>query len=110
MKITFVSECQNKALKRTRRVLDGFATRIGAKTWIAHITLDGLTSVRQELSKTATKNTAVAAFDFGKNTLNYYGLLEMQRLFQTKVFIQWLQLAGKAPVELSRQCHELLDF
>lgn len=84
MKITFVSECQNKALKRTRRVLDGFATRIGAKTWIAHITLDGLTSVRQELSKTATKNTAVAAFDFGKKHVELLWVVGNAEAFSDK--------------------------
>jgi CRISPR-associated endonuclease/helicase Cas3 len=32
MMVTFVSQCQKKALNRTRRVLDAFANRIGNNT------------------------------------------------------------------------------
>ncbi len=60
MIVTFVSQCEKKALSRTRRVLDAFANRIGNNTWQTVITEDGLIAVRKLLRKTATKNTAVS--------------------------------------------------
>lgn len=60
MMVTFVSQCQKKALNRTRCVLDAFANRIGDNTWQTVITEDGLIAVKTLLRKTATKNTAVA--------------------------------------------------
>ncbi len=58
--VTFVSQCEKKALNRTRRVLDAFANRIGDNTWQTIITEDGLMAVKTLLRKTATKNTAVS--------------------------------------------------
>ncbi len=60
MIVTFISECENKALKRSRRVLDAFANRIGNNTWQTVITYEGLQAVKKLLRKTATKNTAVS--------------------------------------------------
>lgn len=60
MMVTFVSQCEKKALNRTRRVLDAFANRIGNNTWQTVITEDGLQAVKKLLRKTATKNTAVS--------------------------------------------------
>jgi CRISPR-associated endonuclease/helicase Cas3 len=60
MMVTFVSECEKKALNRTRRVLDAFANRIGSRTWQTIITEEGLRAVKKLLRKTATKNTAVS--------------------------------------------------
>lgn len=60
MMVTFVSECEKKALNRTRRVLDAFANRIGSRTWQTVITEEGLRAVKKLLRKTATKNTAVS--------------------------------------------------
>ncbi len=60
MMVTFVSQCQKKALKRTRRVLDSFANRIGDNTWQTIITQEGLNAVQKLLRKTASKNTAVS--------------------------------------------------
>ncbi|MCP5273884.1 MAG: type I-F CRISPR-associated helicase Cas3 [Burkholderiales bacterium] len=60
MMVTFVSQCQKKALNRTRRVLDAFANRIGDNTWQTVITEEGLIAVKTLLRKTATKNTAVS--------------------------------------------------
>lgn len=60
MMVNFISQCEKKALSRTRRVLDAFANRIGNKTWQTAITEDGLTAVKKLLRKTASKNTAVA--------------------------------------------------
>ena len=58
--VTFVSQCEKKALKRTRRVLDSFANRIGDNTWQTIITKEGLNAVQKLLRKTASKNTAVS--------------------------------------------------
>ena len=58
--VTFVSQCEKKALNRTRRVLDAFANRIGDNTWQTVITQEGLKAVRKLLRKTASKNTAVS--------------------------------------------------
>lgn len=60
MIVTFISQCQKKALNRTRRVLDAFADRIGDNTWQTIITEEGLITVKKLLRKTATKNTAVS--------------------------------------------------
>jgi len=60
MMVTFVSQCQKKALQRTRRVLDTFANRIGDNTWQTIITNEGLQAVLKLLKRTASKNTAVS--------------------------------------------------
>ncbi|MGR3807375.1 type I-F CRISPR-associated helicase Cas3f [Pasteurella testudinis] len=60
MMVIFVSQCEKKALARTRKVLDAFANRIGDNTWQTVITEDGLLTVRQLLRQTASKNTAVS--------------------------------------------------
>ncbi|MDG1904200.1 MAG: type I-F CRISPR-associated helicase Cas3f [Arenicella sp.] len=60
MMVTFVSQCEKKALIRTRRTLDAFADRIGDNTWQTVITQEGLLAVKKLLRKTATKNTAVS--------------------------------------------------
>jgi len=60
MMVTFVSQCEKNALKKTRRVLDAFANRIGDNTWQTVITEDGLITVKSMLRKTASKSTAVS--------------------------------------------------
>jgi len=60
MMVTFISQCEKKALNRTRRVLDSFANRIGDNAWQTVITNEGLNAVRKLLKKTASKNTAVS--------------------------------------------------
>lgn len=60
MMVTFVSQCEKKALKKTRRVLDAFANRIGDNTWQTLITEDGLLTVKKMLRKTASRSTAVS--------------------------------------------------
>ena len=62
MMVTFVSQCEKKALNRTRRVLDSFANRIGDNTWQTVITNEGLGAVKTLLRKTASHNTAVSCF------------------------------------------------
>lgn len=65
MIVTFVSECEKKALPKTRRVLDAFANRIGQRTWQTVITEQGLLAVKKLLRKTASKNTAVSCHRMG---------------------------------------------
>jgi CRISPR-associated endonuclease/helicase Cas3 len=60
MMVTFVAQCEKKALNKTRRVLDAFANRIGSRTWQTVITHEGLQAVKKLLRKTASKNTAVS--------------------------------------------------
>ncbi len=60
MMVTFVSQCEKNALKKTRRVLDAFANRIGDNTWQTLITEDGLETVKKMLRKTASRSTAVS--------------------------------------------------
>ena len=60
MMVTFVSQCEKNALKKTRRVLDAFANRIGDNTWQTVITEEGLQAVKKLLRKTASKSTAVS--------------------------------------------------
>ncbi len=60
MMVTFVSQCEKNALKRTRRVLDSFANRIGDNTWQTIITQEGLNAVQKLLRKSASKSTAVS--------------------------------------------------
>ncbi|OYQ75536.1 type I-F CRISPR-associated helicase Cas3f [Wohlfahrtiimonas sp. G9077] len=60
MIVTFISQCEKKALSRTRRVLDAYANRIGDNVWQTIITQEGLLMVKKLLRKTASKNTAVS--------------------------------------------------
>lgn len=65
MIVTFISECEKKSLKRTRRILDAYANRIGNNAWQTNITEAGLKTVYELLKGntkqgTASKNTAVA--------------------------------------------------
>ena len=53
--VTFISQCEKNALKKTRRVLDAFADRIGDNTWQTVITEQGLLAVKKLLKKTARK-------------------------------------------------------
>lgn len=60
MNILLISECDKRALKESRRILDQFAERRGERTWQTSITEAGLETLRRLLRKTARKNTAVA--------------------------------------------------
>lgn len=60
MNVMLVSQCSKLALVETRRILDQFAERKGDRTWQTAITLQGLTTLRKMLRKTAKRNTAVA--------------------------------------------------
>lgn len=60
MIVTFISQCEKKAIKRTRKILDAFANRIGDNVWQTNITEIGLKTVYELLKSTASKSTAVA--------------------------------------------------
>jgi CRISPR-associated endonuclease/helicase Cas3 len=58
--VVFVSQCEKRALNRTRRVLDAFSDRIGDNTWQTVITEEGLKAVKRLIGQTASKSTAVS--------------------------------------------------
>ncbi|WGO83051.1 type I-F CRISPR-associated helicase Cas3f [Arsenophonus apicola] len=60
MMVTFVSQCEKNALKRTRRILDAFANRIGDNTWQTLITKNGLKTVHKMLRQSASRNSAIS--------------------------------------------------
>ena len=60
MNVMIVSQCTKRALTETRRILDQFAERKGERIWQTAITQQGLNTLRRNLRKTATKNTAIA--------------------------------------------------
>lgn len=68
MNVVLISECSERALVETRRILDQFAERRGERSWQTAITEIGLTTLKQLLRATARKNTAVAChWVHGKN-------------------------------------------
>lgn len=60
MNILLISQCSKNARVETCRILDQFAERKGDAAWQTAITLEGLTTLRRLLRKTARRNTAVA--------------------------------------------------
>lgn len=60
MNVLLISQCDKRALKESRRILDQFAERRGDRTWQTSITQAGLNTLRKLLRSTARKNTAVA--------------------------------------------------
>ncbi len=96
MMVIFVSQCEKNALKKTRRVLDSFANRIGDNTWQTIITGEGLEAVQKLLRKTASKSTAVSCHwirsrsrsDFlwvvgNRNMFNEEGIVPVHRTAKT---------------------------
>ncbi|MDM4015564.1 type I-F CRISPR-associated helicase Cas3f [Roseiconus lacunae] len=60
MIVTFISECRKKSIKKTQRILDTYAYRIGRRTWQANVTEQGLEAIRERLTNEATRSTAIA--------------------------------------------------
>ena len=102
MMVTFVSQCEKKALPKTRRVLDAFANRIGDRTWQTVITNEGLQAVKKLLRKTASKNTAVSCHWMrsrsrvelvwvvgNRNKFNSEGIVPVNRTLKTVINTQW---------------------
>lgn len=76
MMVIFISQCEKKALPKTRRVLDAFANRIGHNTWQTNITKEGLLALKKLLRKTASKiQPSVAIGLGGVNEVSWNGLL-----------------------------------
>ena len=67
MNVLLISLCTKKAREETCRVIDQFAERMGSGTWQTIITLEGVTTLRKLLRKTARRNTAVACHWLKKN-------------------------------------------
>lgn len=102
MMVTFISQCEKKALNKTRRVLDAFANRIGNRSWQTVITNEGLQAVKKLLRKTASKNTAVSchwirsrsrselAWIVGnRSQFNAQGIVPVNRTQKTLMNTQW---------------------
>ncbi|MFY9367867.1 MAG: type I-F CRISPR-associated helicase Cas3f [Desulfomonilia bacterium] len=83
--VIFISECEKKAINKTRQVLDAFANRIGDRTWQTIITREGLMAVRKLLRKTATKNTAVACHLIrGRNRIELVWIVGDRKRFNSQ--------------------------
>ncbi len=88
MMVTFVSQCEKKALKNTRRVLDSFANRIGTRTWQTVITQEGLKSVKKLLRKTASKNSAIAChWHRSRNRSELYWIVGNRKKFNNEGYV-----------------------
>lgn len=74
MHVIFVSQCEKRAIPKTRAIIDGYANRIGDATWSTPITQEALDDVRRQLRKAATRQTAVACY------INY-GVRQMKLLW-----------------------------
>ena len=102
MMVTFVSQCEKKALAKTRRVLDAFANRIGDQTWQTVITEDGLIAVKTLLKKTATKNTAVSCHWIrSRSRRELVWVVGNRRKFNNE---------GLIPVNTTRKNHQHLEW
>ncbi|MGS2873785.1 type I-F CRISPR-associated helicase Cas3f [Enterobacter huaxiensis] len=60
MNVLIISRCTKNAREESCRIIDQFAERTGDAAWQTIITLDGVTTLRKLLRKTARRNTAVA--------------------------------------------------
>lgn len=102
MMVIFVSQCEKKARKRTRRVIDAFADRIGDNTWQTVITEEGLLAVKKLLRKTASKSTAVSCHWLrsrsrsdllwvvgNKNKFDYRGVVAVNRTKRNILHTEW---------------------
>jgi len=104
MHVIFVSECEKRALRKTRSVLDRFALRIGRRTWATPATEEGLDEIRRALKRIATRQTSVACFRndgyrrlkmfwvVGSRTpfgVNGHVACATTRVFRASVFPEW---------------------
>ncbi|MFA7017932.1 MAG: type I-F CRISPR-associated helicase Cas3f [Sphaerochaetaceae bacterium] len=95
MIVFFISQCQKNAIKKTCRVLDSFADRIGDRTWRTIITQEGLLAVKKLLKKTASKNTAVACHLVrGRNSMEVLWIVGRRNCFNPD---------GKIPISKTKQ-------
>ena len=102
MMVTFVSQCEKKALSRTRRVLDAFANRIGDNTWQTVITQEGLLAVKKLLRKTASKNTAVSCHWIrGRSRTDLVWVVGRKNEFNTKGNVPVNKTSKEVPMDLA---------
>jgi len=62
MHINLVSQCEKKALGRTRKIIDRYAIRTSERTWSTAITKEALDDLRIALKQVATRQTAIACY------------------------------------------------
>ncbi|QKJ85867.1 type I-F CRISPR-associated helicase Cas3 [Paramixta manurensis] len=67
MNVLIISQCSKRARIETCRILDQFAERTGDSVWQTTITLEGLTTLRKLLRKSARRNSAIACHWLKKN-------------------------------------------
>ncbi|PJE78303.1 CRISPR-associated nuclease/helicase Cas3 subtype I-F/YPEST [invertebrate metagenome] len=102
MMVTFISQCEKNSLKKTRRVLDTFASRVGDNVWQTVITQNGLDAVKKLLRRTASKNTAVSCHWMrsrarnelvwvvgNKNKFNFQGEVPVNRTQRVLTGSEW---------------------
>jgi len=62
MHCVFISNCEQRALPRTRTLLDRYAQRIGDRAWATRMTEAGLEELHLALRRRATRQTSVACY------------------------------------------------
>jgi CRISPR-associated endonuclease/helicase Cas3 len=62
MHVVFISNCELKALPKTRALLDRYASRIGDRAWLTLITQAALDEVHAASRKIATRQTSIACY------------------------------------------------
>lgn len=82
MHVILISNCEKRALKRTCAVLDSYALRSGAHTWMTRITEEGLGELKAMLRRSATRQTSVACFrNDGRKRMKLLWIVGNQRNF-----------------------------
>lgn len=62
MIVTVVSDCEGKAINKTRKIMNRFLPQISNKTWSGPITQKVLDEMRLRLKKVATKSSSIACY------------------------------------------------
>lgn len=62
MHCVFISNCDHKALPRTRAIIDRYAQRIGERAWATRITEAALEELHAALRRGGTRQTSVACY------------------------------------------------
>jgi CRISPR-associated endonuclease/helicase Cas3 len=67
MNVLIISRCTKRAREQSCQIIDQFAERTGDAAWQTTITMEGVTTLRKLLRKTARRNTAVACHWLKRN-------------------------------------------
>lgn len=118
MHALFISNSEGSALKKTRAILDRYATRIGAHTWETPITQEALQEVQVALKRKAAKNMSVACYinDFtrgmklawvigNRNDYDVHGRYAMETHQKPPYTPYYIKLAAKL-ARASGYCHD----